>query len=217
MSLGSIAGSATPAVSVLPITGRDIGLGDSANYYTAITPTPGTGIITGTPITLVETTPALVVFNGGLLNVYLLYLRLSVTVASTGNVTNTNFSHSIDQGNRMGTATNGTQLTINNSNIMSGVKSSTQATWGAITGAAAKSANARILQNDVFRVALIPIVGDIYEFQYGAAMGEAVGSTPATVCNFIKTCPDVVLQPQSSYVLNIWATTTFTTGITCEV
>jgi hypothetical protein len=211
MSLGA------GTTGVLDITGRDIGLGDSANYYVATTPTMGTGIITGTPTSLVETTPALVVFNGGLLNVYLLYLRLSVTVASTGNVTNTNFSHSIDQGNRLGGATNGTTLTINNTNIMSNNKSSVNAQWGAITGAAGKSANARIIGNDWFRVALIPIVGDIYEFQYGAASGTGVGSTPATVCNFIKSCPAVVLQPQSSYVLNIWATTTFTTGITCEV
>src|SRR6266478_3082274 len=118
MSLGSIAGSTSQALSVLPVTGRDLALADSANYYVATTPTPGTGIITGTPVTLVETTPALVVFNAGLLNVYLHYLRIGVTVASTGDVTNMNFSHSVDQGNRMGTATNGTQLTINNTNIM---------------------------------------------------------------------------------------------------
>jgi hypothetical protein len=217
MSLGSIAGSVTPALSVLPVTSRDTGLGDSANYYIASNPTPGTGIITGHPTTLVSTTPALILFNGGLLNVYLLWMRLGITVASTGNVTNTNFSHSIDAGNRNLGNTAGTALTINNTNIMSNSKSSVQATFGAITGATAASSNERIMGNDWFRVALIDIVGDVYEWQYGTPSMVGVGSTPATVCNFIRSAPAIVLQPQSSYVLNVWATTTFTTGITFEV
>ena len=212
MSLGS-----PSALSVLPVTGRDLGLGDSANYYVATTPTPGTGIISGTPTALVETTPLLVVFNAGLLNVYLMYLRLGTTVAGVGDVTFMNFSHSIDQGNRMGAATNGTQLTINNTNIMSNSKSSVQATFGAITGAAAKSANARTMGNDWFRGNFINIIGDVYEFQYGAPSGVGVGSTPATVINCVRSAPAICLQPQSSYVLNIWCITTFTTGITQEV
>jgi hypothetical protein len=217
MSLGSIAGGTSQALSVLPVTGRDLAAADSANYYVAVTPTPGTGIITGTPTTLVETTPALVVFNGGLLNVYLTYLRLGTTVAGVGDVTFMNFSHSLDQGNRMGAATNGTALTINNTNIMSNTKSSVQATFGAITGAGAKTANQRIIGNDWFRGNFINIIGDVYEFQYGAPSGVGVGSTPATVINCVRSAPAVCLQPQSSYVLNIWCITTFTTGITMEV
>src|ERR1700687_962559 len=123
MSLGS-----PSALSVLGVTGRDIALADSANYYVAVTPTPGTGIVTGNPTTLVSTTPALVVFNGGLLNVYLLYLRISSTVVGGGAATK-NFTHVVDQGNRF--SSGGTQLTVNNTNIMSNTKSSVQATWGA--------------------------------------------------------------------------------------
>jgi hypothetical protein len=217
MSLGSIAGSATGSLSVLPVTGRDLAMADSANYYTATTPTPGTGIISGTALTNVSTTPLLVVFNGGLLNVYLLYLRLSTTVASTGDVTNMNFSHSIDQGNRYLGATTGTQLVTNNTNILSNSKSSVQATYGAITGATAASSNARNIGNDWPRVALINIVGDVYEWQYGAPMGVGVGSTPATVMNVCRSMPAVCLPPQSSYVIVCWCATTFTTGFTAEV
>jgi hypothetical protein len=212
MSLGS-----PSALAVLPITGRDLALADSANYFVGSTPTPGTGIISGTPITLVETTPLLVVFNAGLLNVYLTYLRIGTTVASTGDVTFLNFTHSVDQGNRMGTATNGTALTINNTNVMSNVKSGVQATYGAITGAAAKTANARLLGNDWFRGNFINIIGDVYEWQFGAPAGVGVGSTPATVINCVRSAPAIVLQPQSSYILNCWAITTFTTGFTAEV
>jgi|SRR5579863_5217270 len=217
MSLGSIAGSTSQALSVLPVTGRDLAMADSANYYVATTPTPGTGIISGTALSNVATTPLLVLFNGGLLNIYPIYLRLSTTVASTGDVTNMNFSHSLDQGNRMGGATNGTQLTINNTNILSNSKSSAQITYGAITGAGAATANARNIGNDWPRVALINIVGDVYEWQYGAPMGVGVGSTPATVMNVCRSMPAICLPPQSSYVIAVWCATTFTTGFTAEV
>ncbi len=207
MSLGS-----PSALSTLNITGRDTPIADSANYYMAVTPTPGTGIVTGNPTTLVSTTPALVVFNGGLLNVYLLWLRISSTVVGGGAATK-NFTHSVDQGNRF--SSGGTALTINNTNMLANAKSSVQATWGAITATTA-TANERKLGNDWFRVALADVVGDVYEFQYGAPSGNAVGSSPATVANFVHSAPPVVLQPQSSYILNIWSGT-FSAGITMEV
>ena len=206
MSLGTPA-----ALSIVPITTRDLALGDSANYYVANTPTPGTGIVTGNPTSLVSTTPALVVFNGGLLNVYLLYLKLGSTVVGGGAAFH-NFTHSVDQGNRF--SSGGTQLTINNSNSLANAKSSVQATWGAITATAA-TANERKLGNDWFRSGA-DVVGDVYEFQYGTPVGAGCGSVPATVGNFVRGSSAVVLQPQSSYILNIWATT-FTAGITMEV
>jgi hypothetical protein len=212
MSLGSLSlGSLSQAVTTLPVTTRDLSLTDSANYYVAVTPTAGTGIVTGNPTSLVSTTPALVVFNAGLLNVYLLYLKLGSTVVGGGAAFH-NFTHSVDQGNRW--VSGGTQLTVNNTNVMSNVKSSVQATWGVITAGAA-TANARNLGNDWFRSGA-DVVGDVYEFQYGAPTGAGVGSVPATVGNFVRSTSAIVLQPQSSYVLNIWATT-FTAGITMEV
>src|ERR1700676_1687034 len=74
----------TNALISQPVTGRDTQGADAANYFTMTTPTAGTGIITGNPTTLVATTPALVLFNGGALNVYLMYLRLSETVVGGG-------------------------------------------------------------------------------------------------------------------------------------
>ncbi len=217
MSLGSIAGSTSNALSVVPVTGRDLGAADSGNYYVASTPTPGTGIISGTGITLIQTAPLLILFNGGLLNIYLCYLRLGTTVASTGDVTNMNFTHSVDAGNRLGTASTGTQLVINNTNMLSGNKSGAQITYGAITSAGIATANARNLGNDWPRAGLINIIGDIYEWQYGSPYGHGVGATPATVAHFIRSAPAVCLQPQSSYLLNVFCATTFTTGFTAEV
>src|ERR1700674_1506549 len=122
MSLGSPA-----ALSVVNVTGRDLALADSANYYVAVTATPGTGQVTGNPTSLVSTTPALVVFNGGLLNVYLLYLKLGATVVGGGAAFH-NYTHSVDQGNRF--TSGGAALTINNTNIMANARSSVQANFG---------------------------------------------------------------------------------------
>ena len=201
----------TGALSTVNITGRDLSLVDSANYYVAVTATPGTGQITGNPTALVQTTPVLVVFNGGLLNVYLLYLKLSETVVGGGAAVK-NFTHSIDQGNRF--SSGGAALTVNNTNPMSGTKSSTQVNFGAVTALAATN-NARTLCNQWFRSGT-DVVGDVYEFHYGAPLGSAIGSQVATVAHFARCAPGICLQPQSSYVLNIWSGT-FTQGITFEV
>ncbi len=210
MSLG------TGQTSVLGVTGRDIALADSANYYVMTTPTAGTGIIGGLNVnTNVATTPLMVLYNGGLLNVYLLYLRLSITVAGVGAVTR-NFTHAMDQGNKIGTATVGTQLVSSNVNILSNTKSSLAGTFGSITGAGIATPNQRILWNDWFRMTLVDIIGDVYEWQYGAPSGVGVGSTPATVCNFVRSCPPIVLPPNSSYTLTLWSGT-ISTGITFEV
>jgi|SRR5579863_587044 len=201
----------TNALSILNVTNRDLAIADSANYYVAVTPTPGTGVITNAGTTAAATTPSLVVFNGGLLNVYLLYLKLSETVVGGGAAVH-NFTHFVDQGNRF--TSGGTALTINNTNILANAKSSSQISFGAITATAATS-NQRTIANDWFRAGA-DVVGDVYEFHYGAPLGASVGSQVATVANFCRAVPAVVLQPQSSYVLNIWAAT-FTQGITFEV
>jgi hypothetical protein len=207
MSLASPA-----ALSVLGITGRDTALGDSANYYTMTTPTPGTGIISNNGTTAVATTPSLVLFNAGVLNVYLMYLRLSSTVVGGGAATK-NFTFYLDQANRY--TSGGTALVSQNTNMSSNAKSSLSGVTGAITAAAA-SPNQRTLMNDWFRVALADVVGDVYEWQFGAPSGVGVGSSPATVANFVRSAPPIVLQPQNCFLMNIWSST-FTQGITWEV
>ena len=201
----------TNALISQPVTGRDTQGADAANYFTMTTPTAGTGIITGNPTTLVATTPALVLFNGGALNVYLMYLRLSETVVGGGAATK-NFTFFTDQGNRW--TSGGTALVAQNQNPV-GAASSLVGHFGAITAPAA-GANQRQICNDWFRVALADVVGDVYEWQYGSSTGAGPSSTVATVSNFVRATAPIVILPQTSYILNIWSAT-FTQGITFEV
>jgi len=201
----ALASSSNPVVSVL--TSRDTALGDSGNYFCGQTPTPGTGIITAAPTTYVATTPMLVVYNGGTLNAYLTYLRLTSTVVGGGAVTK-NFSHFIDQGNRY--SSGGTALTIANVNALSTTASNVTAYTGAVTATAA-SANQRAQGSGFFRVAAADVVGDIYEWTFG---GPSVATQQiATAMHFVHAKQPIVLPPATSYLLNVWSGT-FTQGIT---
>lgn len=202
----SLAASTNPTVALLnPI--RDAAAADAGVYFVAVTPTPGTGIVSGNPTTLVATTPMLVLYNGGSLTVYLAYLRLLSTVVGGGAATK-NFTHQVDTGNRY--ASGGTALTIKNVNATNTGTSSVQAYTGAITAGAA-SGSVRNLQSDFFRVAAADVVGDIYEWTFGGASIPSSQITTAT--HFVHAAPPVVLAPSASYILNVWSGT-FTQGIT---
>jgi hypothetical protein len=208
----SFAASTQPQVA--PLTGRDIELASLGTYYVASTATPGTGQISNNPTTLVATTPSLVVYNGGnTADVHLHFLRLTSTVASTGAALR-NYTHFVDQGNRF--SSGGAALTVKNTNPTSTNASNVVANFGAITATAASSAQ-RQIGNDSFRGVFIDIIGDVYEYQYGApGGGGSVSSVVTTVAHFVHTLPPIVLPPNTSYVMNIWSST-FSTGITFEI
>jgi hypothetical protein len=198
-------------LSVLPLSGRDSGISDGANYYLMTTPTSGTGIISNGGTSAVATTPSLVLYNSGLLTVNLMYLRLSSTVVGGGAATK-NFTFYTDTGNRW--ASGGTALVSQNTNIPSGNASSLVGHFGAITAGAAVAQ--RQLQNDWFRVALADVVGDVYEWQYGGSGPGSSSSQVATVATFVRPTAPITIQPGNSYLMNLWSST-FTQGITFEV
>ena len=98
--------------------------------------------------------------------------------------------------------------------MLSNSKSSAQVTWGAIT-ATAITARGSNFANDWFRTGA-DVVGDVYEFHYGSPVACSVAPVVATVASLARSVAPVCIEPQSSYLLNIWATT-FTQGITMEV
>ncbi len=128
----SLAGTST---QVAPVTSRDTQASDLGYYFSAITPTPGTGII-GHAIntTFVETKPMFLLYNGGNANIYPMFLKLTNTAVSVGN-TMTQFTVTLDQGNRF--SSGGTALLVANNNINSGNQSGAQITVGAVTATAA--------------------------------------------------------------------------------
>lgn len=185
-------------------TARDTSSSDQGFQFVGVNPTPGTGIASAAaPTTLVETTPYLVIYNGGLVNISLLYLRLLNTAKSTGG-TGINFTHSLDSGNRF--SSGGTSLTLNNVNFGSSNKSAAVMTAGAVT-ATAKSSLQRNLGNVMFRPTVIDQTGDKYEFQYGeGASGSASPVDGTTVMHLVVGVPSVIINPGNSYLINLWKT-----------
>lgn len=176
---------------------------DEGSYFTAITPTPGTGIIGAAVTTFVETTPILVLYNGHSSNRIILdFLRLIKTVVE---VTSTRVQHTfvVDDGNRY--SSGGTALTINNSNMDSLNSSGASGYVGAITASAA-SANRRVLGHVVSRGATVGVVHDVLQFNFGHGSTHAQGyATTTSVSQFIFNMPPVVLGPDQSFVLYDWA------------
>jgi hypothetical protein len=198
---------------VLPLTSRDLGLADQGNYFTALTPTPGTGIIgfaTTTTLVIGEANPYLYLYNAGPATIYPSYLRLNLTVAGAGSGA-TRFDHTVDVGNKQTTV--GTALTINNTNIGSNVASRALISVG-INVCNAPSTGRRVLGNQSYRPT-IGIVNDVYQFNFGVTTVEPIAPV-ATLCNFSYSYAQPVIPPGYNWSVVFWSAGT-SSGPTFEV
>jgi hypothetical protein len=210
----SIAAASLP---VTAITGRDTIAADLGVTYTAST-VPGTGLIThAVNSTFVETKPVFMVFNGGNLNIYPLYMRITCTVVGTGNPTilSSFWTTTLDQGNRFSAFVTGNALTPVNTNQSSTNVSLAQISAGAITATAA-SPNRRIVSHRQVRplnaggTINAPVAGDTYQFSYGSGeLADPCSLTNAstTVANVLYVISPLVVVPGTSMCLYSWAAT----------
>ena len=203
---------------VSPIAGlRDIGVSDSGNYFAAMTPTPGTGVVGTTSVnTFVETTPTLVLYNAGPLNIYPTMLRTHLTVIGTNAGAVLDFwTFTMDNGNRY--TSGGTQLTVVNENGLTTSKSGAFVAVGGIT-ATANTPRRRIVANIQTKTDVIEVVHDTAVFSWGDTFGSSANSL-ATNANAVAyngySLPPIVIAPNCSLVVVRWAVNQ-TTGSTHE-
>lgn len=214
----AFASASNPIVASLA-GGRDLELADLGVYYVAITPTPATGIITsGSVQAFTETTPFLVVYNSGLLNIYPAYLRLRVSAAGATDSAATFLTNTIDSGNRLSAIGSGTLLTKANTNSNSAASSGAICTAGPITASAATGFR-RIVSHSAVRSLKIGVIHDTIAMNWGAPTQSLV----ATLINNATTHSDtvinnapIVIAPNQSMVLVHWAASQ-TTGTTYEI
>ena len=188
--------------------GREQALAEQGGYYTAITPTPGTGIIHGVVNTLVETTPVLVVYNGGLLNVFPTYLRMHCTVISTTASAAHNWTNTIDTGNRY--TSGGTALTINNNNMASAATSGVIATYGAVTASAATGAR-RVLSHGQSKFVTVETVHDTVTLNWGNSDSSYLPpliNNAASLTHVTINHGPCMIGPGQSMVLIHWSAST---------
>jgi hypothetical protein len=201
-------GAGTPARAgtyseayVLPITGKEMFSADEGTYFTAISPTPGTGIIGhAAPTTFDEAKPYLVLYNGGSRRIYPQFLRLHETVASVGGVI-VQVTITSDVGNRRSSA--GTAMTVSKSRLAGAVSSGAVVHQGAVIGTAATGA--RIIHDHIVFRNTIDIIGDTYEINFGGAGGGSTStSRVATVADGSRTAAPVVIEPGNSLCITQW-------------
>ncbi len=203
---------------VSPLAGlRDTGLSDLGNYFTASTPTPGTGVVGGTSVnTFVETTPTLVLYNAGPSTIYPTMLRthLSVVGVNAGAVLDF-WTFTMDNGNRY--TSGGTQLTVVNANGLTTTKSGAFVFVGGIT-ATANTPKRRIVANIQTKTDVIEVVHDTMVFSWGDTFGSSADSlaSNAGVTTYPGyAMPPIALPPNTSLVVVRWAVNQ-TTGSTHE-
>lgn len=199
---------------VSPLTSKELFLAAEGSYFTACSPTPGTGVIGhAAPTTFDEAKPYFLCYNGSSLNLYPQFLHLYETVASIGG-TRVQLTQTIDNGNRYSSA--GTAMTVNNTNMYSSNSGALVACYQGAVVATAASGTRRLLGNTVFRGGVIDIIQDFYQLVWGAPDGtSSVGSRVATVGEFSRVCPPVCVGPGQSLLLTQWVASQ-STGPTWE-
>lgn len=193
------------SASVAALTGRDTNLADLGASFVAITPTPGTGIIGhAAPTTFDETKAYFHLYNAGSLTIYPAYLKLHVTVVSVAAV-RVQFTQTLDSGADRRTS-GGTALTINNTNMASGVLSGASAYVGAVTTAAA-TGNRRVISHQVYR-SVIDVVEDEYTFTWGGPalpLHASLATAGTAISHVAHGFMPVAVGPGQSFDIFQWA------------
>jgi hypothetical protein len=175
---------------------------EAGALYSAITPTPGTGIVGHAAATTFDEEKAyIVLYNSGPNRIYPVSIAFHVTVVGASH-TRVQYTLAIDEGNRRSSA--GTALTINNCNMAFANASGGVAHIGAVVSTSASSAR-RVIAHVVMR-GTIEVAEDTYEINFGGlGAGMVTGSRVATVAEFSRTVPPVVIGPGDSFLLHQWA------------
>src|SRR5881296_157156 len=106
----AFASSTNPVVTTLA-GARDTQSADQGEYFVAVTPTPGTGIVgTASVQAFTETTPVFIVANTGTKNIYPMSLRTHLTVVGATPSVAENMTFTLDSGNRFSTISVGVAL-----------------------------------------------------------------------------------------------------------
>lgn len=150
MSLANLRANAV----ISPINMADLGM-----YWSAVNPTPGTGLATIAALaTLTDITPFIQI-NAGVKNIAIDFLRLQCTAAGTGG-TQLRFAQQV--GAAKAAPTGGTQIIPKN---VANVGTALSSIWAGPLAAAAGTPN--LIDHSILRSS-IPQVGDCYFLKFGS-------------------------------------------------
>lgn len=210
-------------VTVVPFTQGTYPLADEGAYFTAVNPTPGTGIIHALTTSWSATAALFCLRNtdsAGGKRLYLDYVKLlTISTAPTG-TTSVRLAVTIDSTNRY--SSGGTSITPKSVNMDVAPASIAALNFGAVVAAAA-SANVRDIAREAQppRAAPALVSGDTFFYNFGQVTSESVGAigsaTPATAPScFTAALPPVVIGPGHSLLFHHYYPGAATTAPTFE-
>jgi len=176
-------------------------LSEDGVYWTAVNPTPGTGLATIAALASLSDTSPFIQVNSGAAPVFFDYLKLTATAPGTAG---TAIRYAIKSDALKAAPTGGSQLTPTNAQI--GLSTATpgfSVYAGALVAAAASAA--KLHSHGLVRP-VIPVIGDTYLFKFGA-VDQGVGSmAPAgtAICNSYVGVPPMMLGPNKTMQFHIW-------------
>lgn len=201
----------------IPISGKEFGSVAEGTYFTAISPTSGTGLLGhAAPTTFDQTKAFLYLYNGGTKTIYPQFVTLTETVASVGGTTGgLRIVPVIDYGNRY--VSGGSALTVANNTSASSNTSGAAIIFGGAAVLSAGTVNSRNYGDIIFRQTLIDILGDKFTIVFGgtSAMGN-VASVVATLAEFSQITAPLAVGPNASLGLHIWRAS-MSTGPTLQI
>lgn len=174
---------------------------DQECYFTASSPTPGTGLATiAAQASLAGTAPFLMIRPGAVKSVYLDYVRLIATAAGTAG---TAIRFAVRNDATKAAPTGGSTLTSVNAFRGSAVASSALVYAGAL--AAAADGSPLLVCSGLVRP-VIPVVGDSYYFAFGGNSAPPNSLAPAgtAIAERYFALPPVAVKPSNVFQFHIW-------------
>jgi hypothetical protein len=207
----------------VPLTAGTYPLADEGAYFTAVNPTPGTGIIHALTTAWSATAALFVLRNTdaeGAKRIYLDYVKLLCLGTAPTGTTSVRLAITIDNTNRF--SSGGTAITPTNTNM-----DSTQATIAALNFGAVVATAASGSVRSVAREAQPPraapalVSGDTFFYNFGQVTSESVGvmgsATPATAPGcFTAALPPVIIGGGDSLLFHQYYPAAATTAPTFE-
>lgn len=208
---------------VIPVTQGTYPLADEGGYFTAVNPTPGTGIIHALTTAWSATAALFCLRNTdgeGAKRIYLDYVKLMCLGTAPTATTSIRLAITIDNTNRF--SSGGTAITPKNVNMDSSQATIAALNFGAVVLTAA-SGSVRDISREAQppRAAPALVSGDTFFYNFGQVNSEALGTVgaaaPATApANFTAAMPPVVIGGGDSLNFHLYYPAAATTAPTYE-
>lgn len=190
----------------LPLGSKQTTFADEGSYYLVNTTTPGTGVAGhAAPVAAdLSTKPCILIYNGGLKNITIDFIKVRMTAIGAGAST-TDFDSWYDQAGATRYSSGGTAMTpVNCRSDLYGSSSGATVYFGAVVTSAAVQAK-RCGHSRVRSV--VPVVEDQYIFAFGQAVqtqNSSLATSGTAILQAVVPMAPIVIAPGGNFLFVEW-------------